>query len=212
MFSRLEARDILAHIDKDGVDPDVLAKLVALSGSKQTLGAATTSGWLAPSTHLDQREAGDGSIPPFIPVVYSKEQLARIKVPEGDGFRPATQADVDAINQIKKEAHAREWDMRHSYKANLNQHDVVNAVFDAPDRDRGFSPVFEEVLVGKRNLAGDECVSINADGMCVFRCTKAGHGYTQSRSLRSCSACFLTGTSHEQNVDPGELAGSDSRW
>jgi hypothetical protein len=209
-LSRLECREVLAHLNKVNVDPDVLAKL--------SLGANTTSintpqhfglPMHSPGLHLASTTA-DG-VPPFIPVVYTPEQLARIAVPEGGGTRPATQADVDEVNRVKLEAHNREWRTRLGYKANLNERDVVNAAFDAPERERGFDPNFERVAVGQKNRYGDECVDIGADGESIFRCTQ-GHGYKQSRSLRSCSACFIKGVANEQANDPGALAGSDSRW
>ncbi len=206
-FTRLECRDILANVNKVNVDPDVLAKLM--------IGANTTA-LAAPSTVLPtwQQPAGResfGDVPEFVPVVLTAAQLARIQVPDGDGTRPATQADVDEVNRIKQEAHNREWRLRATYRANLNERDVVNAAFDAPERERGFNPQFERVPIGGKNAHGDECVRVDTDGESIFRCAQ-GHGYKQSRSLRSCSACFLAGVASEAPSDPNALVGSDSRW
>ena len=201
MLTRLEYREILAHINKANIDPDVLAKLMIGASVTPTSGAMSTNGFVP---------APDTGFPPYVPITYTDTQLARIQVPEGNGTRPATQADVAQINQIKELAHNAEWRLRSTYKANLNENDVVGAAFAPPDREHGFNPQLENVIVGAKNSYGDQCIEVR-DGQSIFRCAKAGHGYTQSRSLRSCSHCFLSGVASSAE-DPGALAGTDSRW
>jgi hypothetical protein len=208
-FTRLEIKDILSNVNKVNVDPDVLAKLM--------IGANTTQrgGSPYPVKVVDsQYLLEDTPVPPYVPVVYTEVELAKIKIPDPTapgGFRTATQADVDEVNRVKLEAHQREWAIRSTYKANLNERDVVNAAFDAPERPSGFNPQFERVAVGEKNAAGDVCYATDVyDGESIFKCG-TGHGYKLSRSLRSCPQCFLAGGGVERE-DPGAVAGADGRW
>jgi hypothetical protein len=212
-FTRLECRDLLSNVNKVNVDPDVLAKLMmGANVSHSTFAPGSVTSINAPGDSITIAQAVD-LFPPYDPVVYTDAQLAKIQVPDANaagGYRSATQADVAEINKLKRDAHEREWRMRATYKANLNERDVVNAAFDAPERPSGFTPVLERVAVGENNAAGDVCVVIGVDGESVFKC-KDGHGYKLSRSLRTCPQCFLAGGGVERE-DPGAVAGADGRW
>lgn len=231
-FTRLECREVLAHLNMRTVDSDVLMKLQQAAQSVGTPApyvVNVTNVENKPSTPIHTSPtsliesitaaAAEPDIPPYLPLVLSAAVLAKTRVPapteeDADATRPATQADVDEVNAIKSTAHYTEWRSRKSYKANLNENDVVNAAFNAPERERGFDPNLERIPVGEKNKYGDECVSLGADGESVFRCA-SGHGYTQSRSLRSCPTCFTSGTVTEQTgerEDRGAIAGTDSAF
>lgn len=232
-FTRLEVREILSHLNLRTVDSDVLMKLqqAANATSSAVLVGAGPSyppphvppyvPTTAPLSLVESISAAalEPDIPPYIPLVLSADVLAKTRVPapteeDPQATRSATQADVDEVNAIKEQAHFTEWRARKAYRVNTNERDVVNAAFDAPERERGFDPNLEVVAVGGTNKYGDECVGLGANGESIFRCA-SGHGYSQSRSLRSCPTCFTSGTVTEQREvaeDRGAIPGTDGRF
>jgi hypothetical protein len=106
-FTRLECRNILANVDSGSLDPDVFIKLVAAANA--TVAAKLPSEKVAIGSNAGSlADASITSITSFIEtfasVAYSVEELSRIQIPYGIGFRPATQADVDAARKANDDA------------------------------------------------------------------------------------------------------------
>lgn len=210
-FSRLEIREILAHVDAQSIDPDVYQKLCEGANQNVTRDSYQVVGKVIGRTSSNKPAASDDGIPPYVPITYTQEQLNKINKSLPEGQLPVTQETIAEINRQKEAAHRAEWSFRKRYVPNLNPNDAVNAAFAPPDLPAGYN-TFENVAIGEQNSAGDLCVHIdNTDGASVFRCD-SGHGYKQSKSLRSCPTCFTMGTGTVPREDRGAISGVDSNW
>jgi hypothetical protein len=220
-LSRLEWKNVLNHIrGVDTIDPDVLAKIVALAGAPAALPIALPPMHVATmEAEKHQRDAFGFSIdasgpPPYVPVVYSDAQLEKLWVEDAnapDGKRHPTQADVAEINEQKCRAQEAEWNAQQQYRPNINPEakrtDLV--AFAEPDR---IGNRFDRTPVGAKNRVGDVCVRLE-DGRLgaetpVFACIN-GHGYSQNGILPGCPQCEILGI--QSTVQSDEDAPPDSR-
>jgi hypothetical protein len=191
MFSRMYCREILDHIDRRTIEPEVLAALEA--GAGQIAQQAPGVDPFASAPPLIDLNTMQPLRPEFMPVQYTEAQLAKITIPIGDGTtRPATQADIDEVNRVRRNAFDAEQRVRENYVPNLNPKDAANAAFappDIPDARRRSS----DVPVGEKNRHGDECIGLlNGSNASVFACSN-GHHYTDSPSVPGCPICFMSG-------------------
>ncbi len=201
-FSRIELRDILANINRVGVDPDVLAKLeygaTNLAAPNPT---RLVSAQHNPIIQTDDRgSAYDEDV--FHPMFLTEKMI----------LNDWTQEDVDRSNEQTKIQWEAQRRIRKSYKPIVGEKNAANpnAAFAEPDIPK--APPVELSKVGQKNRWGDECVSYQGDQP-AFRCSN-GHGYTYNGVVPGCPLCFLAGSrkSEEPVDDDGAIEGVDSAW
>lgn len=203
-LTRLEAREILAHVDREALDADVLAKLCAVAASR----TPTTTPPLVPApAPTPINTAPGGPFPPghqpYAWGVLTEKMIAR-------GW---TQADVDTVNEEHRAVGAMQARLRPGLVAHGDHvPDARLAAFAPPEM-----PVIPTMLVavGAKNQWGDECVKYQGD-LPVFRC-KEDHGYTPSPTP-GCPRCWAQGGDASESAlarranDPDAVSNEESNW
>lgn len=194
LVHRLEAREILAHLDRVGettCDPDVVAhlKLIAESpnqGRTPVVPKAVTVGKVQVQTELPHTR-------PAIPLLTLTEKM------QEQGW---TQEIVDAANR-QQQAAVDDYERR-SQDPPLTQASAWASASIPPGGELTQTPI------GQRNAAGDECIQITEQGYSVFRCSR-GHGYTEDRpGAKGCGRCLMGGDGDAvPTASDGDI---DTRW
>jgi hypothetical protein len=198
-FTRLECRDILAHIGA-GIDPDVLAKIQ--QGAEQRAMPTTLPAGYLPSTTLAPPEAPAGVVPP-VPLVLDEKATKA-------GWTAETIAAANEAQQRSYENYLKGL----KRPANLNPDDALNADFAGPDAPAEARRPVARHKVGEINEAEDKCVKIDDDGNSVYVCSKSGHGYTYNPYVLGCPICFAAGAGGVrvgggEAVDEDRIAGEE---
>jgi hypothetical protein len=217
-FSRLELRDILAHVDRSRIDPDVLAKLESAASNRTIVQYTEPEADLtAVRNDLASQPRAGG------PLIHSDEFHPIVITPAFRAHPPWTQAQLDENGLTLEEAVERVnqntkvvWDAQQKVRANYKP--IVgeanasnpNAAYAPPDIPA--SPPPEQTPVGRKNRWGHECVAMQG-GVPVFKCDE-GHGYTYNAAVPGCSQCFLVGNASTpvQREDHNAIPGEDSSW
>lgn len=201
MFSRLEAREILRHLDTADCDSDVVAKLAEIANQANV--PHLPQRMIVPAD-ADRKVAAEVLAAPFQPTDV-------LEMNRGDYGHLSDDEFVGLKSRRLQEAKMA------AEKAKTLGYEVL-----APTRLPPGYGTEKNVAIGESNSVGDKCVSINGDGFSVFAC-KNGHGYVQNNpAVHGCTTCALEGNSsanreeaqiaQTQRIDKGAIAGEDSRW
>jgi hypothetical protein len=224
-FSRLEMRDILANVNRIGIDPDVLAKLEYGANSLSAPNPARlVSSQHAPIYTPEQIEVLVGLGSPhkrpagFItgaeavdPTTFHPMTLTEAMVAKG-----WNQDMVDGANEQTRLQWETEQRVKRLYKPIVGENNASNpnAAFAPPDVPNAPPP--EKPSIGSKNRWGDECAAYQGEDP-VYRC-KEGHGYLYGKGsvTAGCPQCFLSGnaepSSQGRGEDPDAVPGEDSGW
>ncbi len=218
-FSRLEMRDLLAHINRLTVDPDVLAKLeYGATNLSAPNPARLVSSQHAPIYTPEQVEVLVGLEPPHKrPTGYITEDPTAFRpmvLTEAMVAKGWNQDMVDGANEQTRLQWETEQRVNKLYRPIVGENNASNpnAAFAPPDVPT--APVPEKPPIGSKNRWGDECAAYQGDDP-VYRC-KEGHGYLYGRGsvTAGCPQCFLSGNAEPaaRGEDPNEIPDADSRW
>jgi hypothetical protein len=214
-FTRLEIRDILANIDQEAVDPEVLAKLQEGAAKSRLVGPVRRT------AHLLDSEFRPTTLPPG----NHNATLDAVTMPEHDtGYAVLTdrlikdgwtQEDIDRINADKEKG--RELNERlAAIKPIVGEENASNIAASFAGPDIPPAPPPPSAALGQRNQYGDLCAAITKDGQSAFQCKDCGKGYTYNRNVGGgCPFCFLNGggsSRRESEDDEGRVEGQDSDW
>lgn len=212
-FSRLEAREILAHLDDD-CDPDVIEKLREIAQSK-TRTLVTFKAAIQEPLNQVQLERAElalrSNFELFDPPANQRCEhtegtvtvngVAVCSICHNKGW---STADIARVNEERRITFAAQ--------SNMSGGIPFTAIADKPALPSGFG--IERVAVGDTNSVGDKCIRIDDRGFSVYVCPE-GHGYIgDNEAFKGCSQCEMGGTTvtRQQIEDRGAIAGFDSNW
>jgi hypothetical protein len=208
MFTRLELREILNHLNTQTCDEEVVAKLRGLAGAKQLPSTQTDDGgWVmarAMQRNADRRAQEDQPID----LVMEHPTIKNMRREDYSHLR-----DDEFLGLVESRKQSIQQDLKKAGQI------PMNAMAPPELHDRRLQT---KIAPGEKNSAGDKCVFISADGFSVFSCPN-GHGYmdTNPTAAIGCGECAMQGNTQATQQDRqtsaggedrGAIPGEDSKW
>jgi hypothetical protein len=219
-FTRLECREILAHLDPD-CDPDVITKLQE---------AAQSTAVARP------RDAAPAEIHRHSDVPTPAETYQRLQEHRADRAEVAAAQKTfpytfnrAAFRHLDDEQFAAHVAIQRQLweRDQVASKEIPMEALNPPQQMRGFGSGIQRLPLGARNAAGDVCVAVDPDsGVSTFTCKACGDTYVANNpAVRGCK-CGGSGSGelaeYEEpetpaavaavRADKGAIAGEDSNW
>jgi hypothetical protein len=196
-FTRLECREILAHLDAD-CDPDVVAKLQQIAQSTKPLRPVNAIAWQETARLVEEANATT-----TFPFTFVRSEYQHLDDGEFEAytrtFRMQWEKDQKRLREVAFESLAPT---------------LVPAQYGSG---------IERIPLHQKNGRGDTCISVDPDsGFSTFACAKCGNTYVANNpAVRGCicggsgdSASLAEADDAAPTVreDPGAIPGHDSAW